>query len=301
MSVRQILGRKLVRRLMFALLLSALLTGVVSAWIYHTANQRAAHTQLTSAYEHYASVISGLEQHWGREAFNFKIRLESLHFLENAAQHKDLLLANLTAQGGSLEFPSLRIEDAKGDLILTYEYIGHKIPKVRFLTGQESAWAMDPVHGQLYMVFRQFIWLGSENGYLLLFKPMDHALLNQYSYPFTRISLWWNGKPVASSEGDDGLAMASIAYEREKTNKSLPPSRLPWSITDPDNAPLIFIESTSPPLLTIRDLAGPLAVSLVAFALATWAILSALGMRPLQRRMITGQSAANEESSGLKQ
>lgn len=299
MSVRHILGRNVVRRLIFALLLSALLTGVVSAWIYHTANQRAAHTRLTSAHDHYASVISGLEQHWGREAFNFKVRLESLHFLENAAKHKDQLLANLTAQGGSLEFPSLRIEDAKGDLIVSYEYVGHKIPKVRFLTGQESAWAMDPVHGQLYMVFRQFIWLGNENGYLLLFKPMDNALLNQYSYPFTRISLWWNGKPIASSDGDDGLDLAAIAYEKEKASKDASPSRLPWSITDPDNAPLLFIESTSPPLLTVGELAGPLALSLVAFALATWAILGALGVRPLQRRM-PPPSASGEESSELQ-
>jgi len=300
MSFRQILGRKLVRRLLFALFLSALLTGAVSAWIYHTANQRAAQTQLTSAHEHYASVISGLEQHWGREAFNFKVRLESLHFLENVAQRKDQLLANLTAQGGSLEFPSLRIEDAKGDVIVSYEYIGHKIPKVRFFTGQESAWAMDPVHGQLYRVFRQLIWLGKENGYLLLFKPMDHALLNQYSYPFTRISLWWNGKPIASSEGDDGLAMASVAYEREKTSTNLSPSWLPWSITDPDNAPLLFIESTSLPLLTIGELTGPLAVSLAAFVLAAWAILGALGIDPLQRR-VSSRVSASEALTSLKE
>jgi len=273
--LRHPVPRQLLRRLIVALMASALLTTLVSAWFYHTANDRAAKSQLASAHEHYAAVFSGLEQRWGREAYNFKVRIESMRFLEHGNEHKEKLQANLTAQGGSLEFPSLRIEDAKGLLVTSFEHANHKIPKVRFLPEQDSTWTMDPATGQLYMVFRQQIWLGKENGYLLLFKPMDHALLSLQSYPFTRISLWWKGKPVASSEGTSGLETAAAAYGNPAANPAT--SRLPWPGAAPENAPLLFIESTSPPLLNLIDLAGPLVLSLLAFALAAWAILGTWG------------------------
>ncbi|MBS1157737.1 MAG: Cyclic di-GMP phosphodiesterase Gmr [Proteobacteria bacterium] len=280
MPLRTALGRQFIVRLLLALLLFAALSGLVSAWIYHLANRLASNQQTISAHEHYSKVISGLEQHWGREAFNFKIRLEAQGFLENAPQQTEKLMANLTAQGGSLEFPSLRIENTRGETLASFEYIGHKIPKARFLPGQETTWAMDPVHGQLFMVFRQYIWLGTENGYLTLFKPMDHALLTQYSYPFTRLSLWWQGKPVASSEGDDGLAKAAAFA---KAGSHSPLARLPWSGNDPENVPQLLIESISPPLLSIADFAGPLLLSLLLFALAAWFLLGTWERRLGQR------------------
>jgi hypothetical protein len=157
---------------------------------------------------------------------------------------------------------------------------------------------MDPVHGQLYIVYRQLIWLGNENGYLVLFKPMDHSFLSQLSYPFTRISLWWKGKPVASSDGEDGLVAAGAAFAAQGNDASL--SRLLWSSSDSDNAPLLFIESTSPPLLTVGEIGGPLALSLFAFMLAVWATLGALGIRPL-KRLLFARQAVDTQAPGPDQ
>lgn len=287
-----LIDRQVAVRLLLALLLSCSLSTLVGAWVYYTANQKAADTQRSIAREHYAKVIADLERRWGREAFNFKIRIEAQRFLEDTKQQKEQLLAYLTSQGGSVEFPSLRIDDARGNAIVTFEYAHDKIPKVKLLPGQESTWAFDPEHNRLYLVFRQLIWLGKENGYLLLFRPMDHALLTQYSYPHTRLSLWWKEKPIASSEGDDGLAAASLEFERSANTQSL----LPWSATDNDNAPKLFIESISPPLLGIGELAVPLAISLLTFAIAAWAILGARG-NPRRPEDVKQSPASRPEAS----
>lgn len=290
MPARSSLVRQVAGRFLIAFLLSAVLSTLVGAWVYYAANQQAADAQQTSARNHYTNVIADLERRWGRDAFNIKIRIEAQRFLEDPKQRKEQLLAYLTAQGGSLEFPSLRIEDPKGELIVSFEYADDKLPKAKFLPGQESTWAFEPIHGHLFLVFRQLIWLGNENGYLLLFKPIDHALLTQYGYPHTRISLWWKGKPMASSEGDDGLALATRAFQ--ESGKSSTSSLLPWFGTDSENSPQLLIESTAPPLLGIGELAGPLAISLLTFAIAVWSILGAWGFRTL-RRVLALERAQN--------
>lgn len=281
MPFRPSLGRQVIRRMLLALLLSGLLTTVVGTWVYLSANAQAADAQMASARDHYLNVIANLERRWGLEAFSFKIRLESQRLLENPSQRQEKLLTYLIAQGGSLEFTSLRIEDQKGHVVATFESQDHSTPKTKFLTGQETTWALDPMHGRLFLVFRQVIWLGSENGYLLLFKPMDHALLTEYSYPRTRLSLWWQGKPVASSEGSDGLSAAVAALGKSENN--LTQSLLSWSSTDSENAPALFIESNSGPLLTVGQFATPLVASFITIALAVWAIFAGWGRRTIRR------------------
>lgn len=281
MPIRSSLGRQAVRRLVLALLLSGTLTAAVGTWVYLTTNAQAADSQMASAREHYLNVIANLERRWGLEAFSFKTRLETMRFLEDPARRQEKLIEYLAALGGSPEFTSLRLEDQKGQLITSFEYRDNSTPKARFLTGQESAWAMDPVDGRLFLVFRQMIWLGSENGYLLLFKPMDHALLTEYSFPRTRLSLWWQDKPVASSEGEDGLSAAIAARGKPDNNQAR--SLLPWSSTESENAPLLFIESNSGPLLTVGQFAAPLVASFITIALAVWAIFSRWGMDTIRR------------------
>lgn len=281
MPFRPSLGRQAIRRMLLALVLSGMLTTVVGTWVYLSANRQAADAQMASARDHYVNVIANLERRWGLEAFSFKIRLESQRFLENPSQRQQKLLTYLIAQGGSLEFTSLRIEDQKGHVVASFESHDTSTPKTKFMTGQESTWAMDPMHDRLYLVFRQVVWLGSENGYLLLFKPMDHALLTEYSYPRTRLSLWWQGKPLASSEGNDGLAAAAAALGKSENN--LTQSLLPWSSTDSENTPLLFIESHAGPLLTLGQFAAPLVVSFITIALAMWGIFGGWGMRVIQR------------------
>lgn len=105
-------------RFVFAFLLFGLLVLPVGFFFYRMANMGAVDTHRINASSHYIKVMADLERRWGRAAFNFKIRLESERFFGGATKNNDKLLAYLTAQGGSTEFPSLRIEDAKGETIV---------------------------------------------------------------------------------------------------------------------------------------------------------------------------------------
>lgn len=264
------LRRQMAIRLLTIALLSGVLMAALSIWIYQDVNRHAASARQASAHEHYINVIADLERRWGREAFNLKTRIESLQFFDGVEHQRDQLISYLTAQGSSLEFPLLRIEDAKGELIASFEQVRRSVPKVKFLPGQESTWIYDPAQGSLFLVFRQLIWLGKENGYLLLFKNMDHALLNQHSYPSTRLSLWWKGVPVSSSEGTDGLASTASVLAKPSENGRI--SKLKWSDGNTENTPELVIETTSAPLLSIVQLLVPLAIGWALMTLATWAV-----------------------------
>lgn len=272
-------GQHALQRILLVLIFCGLLFGALGGWLYFSVNELATRTQMTSARDHYGKVLADLERRWGVEAFNFKRRLESQYLLERAPLPPEKLGAYLTTQGGSIEFPILRIEDLKGETVAAYDFLDRQMPKAIFLSGQETAWAFEPADGRLFLVFRQLIWLGKENGYLFLYKPMDHALLTQLGYPFTRISLWWLGQPVASSDGDDGLADAVSAFE--KVGRGVSMARLPWPGVTGDQSPLLLIESTSPPLIVVRQLLVPLVLLWVALAIAVWVIFGNRWRRPL--------------------
>ena len=281
MADHQSLGRQFTRRWLITLALLAILTTVFATVGYYVSERHAAASHLAGARENYISVIANLERRWGREAYNLKMRLESQHILESTVQRREKVLSYLIAQGSSIEFPSLHIEDARGELIAAFEYVGHKIPKVCFTPYQESIWVFSQDDGRLYLVFRQHIWLGSENGHLLLFKPMDHALLTQYGYPNTQLSLWWKGKPVASSNGEDGMAAAPATLDNGSTN----PKQviLPWPGHDNANAPQLLIESTYLPPLSPGQLIPSLSGCFLILLLVAWSILGNWGKRTLDR------------------
>jgi len=250
---------------LFLLLLLSL--GLLSFWITDLVNDRARTSQLTRAREHYLVVLADLDRRWGREAFNLKTRIEAQDFLESDSQRNEKLLTFLTAQGSSIEFPSLRIENTKGEIIAAYDYASHINPKVKFSPGQVSTWTMDASDEHLYLAIRQFIWLGKENGYLVLFKPMDHALLHQITYPGTRLSLWWKGLATASSDGEDGLKRTAATFEKPESNDSS--IALTWSGPETDMSPRLLVETLGMNLVSFREIAAPALLIFLVMLLGT--------------------------------
>ena len=238
--------------LFFLLLLSL---GVLGLWFIDLVNDKTRLSQLASAREHYSVVLADLDRRWGREAFNLKTRIEAQDFLANDSQRNEKLLTFLISQGSSIEFPSVRIENIKGEIMATYDYASHINPKVKFLPGQVSAWTMDANNEHLYLVIRQFIWLGKENGYLVLFKPMDHALLNQITYPGTRLSLWWKNQAIASADGDDGIKKVLASFDKPESGDSS--IALTWSGPETEMSPKLLIETLGIDLISIREFAAP--------------------------------------------
>lgn len=257
------LNSQLALRLSGILLLILLCLAVQGLWMKELVNDKAKATQLANAREHYASVLVDLDRRWGREAFNLKTRLEAQEILANAENRKEKLMVYLISQGNSIEFPSLRIETTHGELIASYDYASHIESSVKFLPGQTNTWVQNPKDGSLYLVIRQFIWLGKENGYLVLFKPMDHALLTQITYPGTRLSLWWKGKATASSDGEDGLRKTTVAFSKPEAGNAS--AYLTWSGPESEASPKLLIEPLTSELIGMGSIARP--VMLVFFVL----------------------------------
>jgi hypothetical protein len=281
-------------RFFFSFLVFGFLATVLGFVFHQKINADALDFHRANASRHYVKVIADLERRWGRAAFNFKIRLESESFLSFSLKDRDKLQVYLTAQGGSTEFPSLRIDDLSGKTIFTYEYFADSLPKVFFLPDQDATWVFDSEKNKLFLVIRQLIWLGNINGYLLLFHPMDHALLSQISYPDTQLSLWWNDKPVASSEGEYGLSKAKLSLEGVKRDRSV--FFVSWSGVESAKTPKILIDLTTRPPVDQHQLAIALTTILCLFLVSCWSILGNWGLNNIKRIQALERAQRNFET-----
>lgn len=250
------LNFQLALRLAGMLLLILLCLALQGIWVKDLVNEKARSTQLANAREHYAVVLADLDRRWGREAFNLKTRIEAQGILESSGQGREKLLAYLTSQGSSIEFPSLRIEDKGGEVIASYDHASHINAAVKFMPGQVSTWTLAAGDGHLYLAIRQFIWLGKENGYLVLFKPMDHAMLTQITYPGTRLSLWWKGQAVASSDGEDGRSKTAATFAKPENSESS--IALTWSGPESESSPRLLVETLGGELIGTTSIARPI-------------------------------------------
>lgn len=255
---------QLLLRLAGILLLLALALLLQGAWIKQLVNDKVYSTRLANARDHYAAALAELDQRWGREAFNLKTRIEAQDILGASPQRHERVQTYLISQGSSIEFPSLRIERTNGEPIAAYDYGSHANPKVKFMPSQISAWTYNPDDKILHYANRQFVWLGKENGYLTLFKPMDHALLTRMTYPGTRLSLWWKGQVVASSDGEEGREAAAAYGKPEAAPLGV---TMAWSGPENDNTPRLLVEVLADEAISAAPLVRP-AVVLFLVALA---------------------------------
>lgn len=256
-------------RLLAILLLIALALLLQGAWIRQLVNDKAHSVRLENARAHYTVVLAELDQRWGREAFNLKTRIEAQDILGSTAQRHERVQTYLISQGSSIEFPSLRIERTNGELIAAYDYGSHANPKVKFMPSQVAAWTFNPDDKVLHYANRQFIWLGRENGYLTLFKPMDHAMLTRMTYPGTRLSLWWKGQFIASSEGEEGLQKMAAYAKPEAVPAAMSMS---WAGPENENTPKLLVEILPDEMIGSDALLRP---ALVVFVVLLAGILAA--------------------------
>lgn len=249
------LNRKIAVRVVCLLLLVLLCLVALGVWLQDLANQGARDRQLANAREHYAAVLSDIDRRWGREALNLKTRIEAQNVIDASGGDNEKLLTYLISQGSSIEFPSLQLEKANGELIASYDYSRHLDPKLKLPLGQVNTWVVSHVDGTLYLAIRQFIWLGKENGYLLLFKPMDHALLTQNAYPGTRLSLWWRGEAKASSDGEEGLEITRSRFSKPENGEQ----SVVLSLTGPNTelTPKLLVEIQANTIIDAGQIARP--------------------------------------------
>ena len=250
--------------ILLVVLMSLFASGI---WLKKTVIEQATATQLENARKHYAAILSDLDRRWGREAFNLKSRIEAQNIIDVSRDNNEKLLTYLISQGSGIEFPSLRIEKVNGELIAAYDYSRHGDIKLKVPHGQFYSWVRSPSDGTLYLAIRQFIWMGNENGYLILFKPMDHAMLAQISYPGTSLSLWWQGEALASSDGDDGVMKSAAAFAKPESGKNT--VALSWAGPETELTPKLLVELHESAIFDTGKLSQLVALVFMLILLAT--------------------------------
>lgn len=289
-ALRHPLTLQVAARLALALLFLLLTTIVLALWFYSHANQRSLDHHFEQAENHFHAALALREGEWERAAYNFKARLEYARVLEDVAGRQGRLGIFITAQGGVPEFPVVSVLDREGNRLAWFSYAHGAIPPPVF-DNDDTGWAYDAASNRLYRVFRQQIWLGAgQNGVLLTFRHIDHALLGTLAYPETDLTVLWRNRPVASSLGDDGMKLgdgAPVAGTRS--------SLLPWNHVYPDNPQVQLAVHPNEPF-AMRELFQPLALGALGFALAAWLVFGVWATRLVRR--ILALSSAHREFSG---
>ena len=288
-SLRHPLTLQVAVRLALALLVTLLATIALTLWFYGHANLRSLEHHLHQAEKHFSGALALRESDWERGAYNFKARLEFSRVLEDPAGRQGRLGTFITAQGGVPEYPLVLVLDREGNRLAWFAYAGDSIPPAVFDSG-DAGWAYDTSGNRLYRVFRQQVWLGSgQNGMLLTFRHIDHALLGTLAYPETDLVALWRNRPVASSLGDDGMNVADRnAVPAAATQSSL----LPWNLARPDSLQVKLVVHPDEPF-ALRELFQPMALGALAFAAAAW-IVFGIWVTALVRRILSLGAAQRE-------
>ena len=279
MNPRRGLALQINRRLLLALFMASTFSIFIGAWVYQESNQRAHDARLESLNTQLIASLAQVERNWGREAYNFKSRLEHSRLLEDQDQRQGRLTGYLTAQGGSTTFPYMRVISRSGEVVAFYAYGLDQLPEVEFPDGQDSIWHWDAPSKTLFRVYQQSIWMGKGNGLLQLFKPADHALLNSLDLPDSNILLYWDKQPIASSHGQEGIdtVLRGGTGQHGRDTKHW----LTWG--NGPGTPDILILPHEVRAFDPSDLAIPLAIATLVFALAAWATLGRWSMLSLRR------------------
>ena len=276
------LAHQINRRLLLALLLSSLFSAIIGTWVYQESNSRARQAQISNLREHLVKSVTQSERDWGKEAYNYRARLEYTRFLEDREHRQKKLNSYLTAQGGSQSFSGVRVLDSGGKVIAQFAGNALHLPEDSLPTTAESGWLWDASSQILFRVYQQAIWLGEANGKLELFRPVDHALLTHLALPNASLSLFYKDAPVASSVGHEGLASA-----RQKAAESGGMDARFWVFWEEADqsagAPRFFIMPETARAFAPLELALPLLLATLAFAKVTWNSLGLWSVRWAKR------------------
>lgn len=219
------LRRQVVIRLSLALGAAMLVTLVAAMWFYGVTAEKTAKLRKDDTALHYVTRIRQLETAWEREAELVKVRLEFMHLLEDPASRWERLASYFTAQSGNPVFSDLQIAARDGEVLFSYGPHGRSLAVDIHQKGY-AGWHFEPERAALYRVYRQPLWLGKSGmGWLILYKPLNHALLYANVFPDTDLFVVWGAAVVASSLGEGArsrvdpglrgtLILSGVRYEQ---------------------------------------------------------------------------------------
>ncbi|MBF0342330.1 MAG: response regulator, partial [Magnetococcales bacterium] len=260
-----------------------------SVAIYQLALEKAARERADDLVSFYRARLLQVEREWDLQAQDFRVRLEYTRLLEAVDPRSVATLSNLNAfitiQGTDRRFQYLVIQDRQGNILFDFGQLSSRgIPGG---TQDDNGHFLDPVEGVLYRVLKQPIWLGERHGTgeLAVFFRMDNALLFQMGAPGLTLSLFHDGKPVASSAGQVDLDRLN----RGASQSGAQLRRLPWT-GEPHDPLQLQLEAPVKTLFSNLELTLGMSFIPVVDGLILWFALGGWLLRQTGRITALGQA-----------
>lgn len=271
-------------RLFISLGLFVVLVGVSTALLYRVALNKAAAERADDLRDFYSTRLMQMEREWELGSRDVRARIEYTRMLEHAEDSAQHFQAYMTIQGGARRYSYLVIQNRKKQVLFAFGRDKEGIAAAVAQGRAGEGWFLEPSSQALYRVFEEQIWLGTDgNGRALFFYPLDNALLLQMTMPGTILTVLYQGRRAASSEGLSRLEVMggfSGSSARHETRV------LPWSGMDSDPVRL-EIQSPVKGLFSAAQLVSgasaiPLLDALVLwFVLGTWLLFNARRIKTL--------------------
>ncbi len=200
-SLRAGLARRLLVALAIALAVAATGIAMASRLIYEAVSAQ----QLDAATDHFRARVKRMEENWLVQSESFRAQLAASRVLEESdpLQLQARLTAFATVQGGESTFTHFVLEESGGRILSRYRTRSQQdLPLPA--PNSSVAWVFGSQDQTLYRAISQSInWAGGR-GRLVLYAPLDNALMGSNVYPGTSLRLLWQGKEVAEARSSAG-------------------------------------------------------------------------------------------------
>lgn len=226
--MQQPLKKQVTLRLAAALFAGALAVAGATYVLHERALNHARQLRQQGNEEHFRDAIDSLHQNWEQAAQEFRTSMEFAGILDRPALRAERLNAFfLSLNSVGMRFSCVIVADRRGRILSRAGYLPN-VPSD--IASQRDGWLFDDAGNNLYHLHRQQIWLGREGmGALILLHPFDNALLRGQAFPDTDLFLLWQGRPVASSLGQEGIDLyGEIAEGRGGEGRHIVTSEVIW-------------------------------------------------------------------------
>ncbi|MBF0424444.1 MAG: diguanylate cyclase [Magnetococcales bacterium] len=282
-----ILLRQLSLRVLTVLVATVVAAGLFVFALQHVALEKSIQTSLLSLQRHYQEKAHRLDQVWQGEAMRLHARLEAKNLFSGPDKGLDPLRASLRLEDRDT-FPIITVQGADQKTIFQLAN-AEQVPD-HFVAEGPSGWTLDKEGKSLFRWFRYPLWLGARGkGHLVLFVPMDNALLFHSAIPPTNLFLIYHGSVVASSLGRRDLPELTPSNRHEWHDGSrYDQITMPWGDAG-EQGPRLLIRHRSAPLFSAQEIFGMGSLVLIGIALLFWHTLGSWGVRLAHRIAVLGK------------
>ena len=263
------LGRAAAARSLGILALVLCVISVGAGLFLRHLNTSAAEEKLDNALRHFRDRIATIEQDWQVQADAARSQITFNRLLDSVDTR--MLQARFTSfgasSGGTSIFTHIVLLGPDGAVVARYRTRSQQDLDLPDPLDASPAWIFGAQDRTLYRAIGMPVLIGAGKGRLLLYAPLDNALLGRNSFPDTRMRLRWQGQVVAES----GIIVPTATSDE---SKRLDLGRtLRWSET-----------GSGPELDIFTRLYLPLAITdLLLIVLATVSLVALLGWLVLGR------------------